>query len=180
MKKQVQVDGVGLVTLVKYKQAKAYTLRVNRGQVRVSLPWYGSYRQALSLVESNKESLERIVSKQEENKTNLPSLNQLKQEAQAYLPGRLLSLSQKHQLPYLRLRIGKSTSYWGRCSSNKSILLSCYLMILPEELIDYVLLHELCHTKEMNHGSSFWALMDQVTEGKAAYYRKQIRKMKIG
>jgi len=58
----------------------------------------------------------------------------------------------------------------------KSINLSLYLMLLTAPLIDYVILHELCHTKEMNHGIRFWKLMDKVTESKSKELRAQLKK----
>ena len=61
------------------------------------------------------------------------------------------------------------------CSAAGSINLSCYLMLLPSHLMDYVLLHELSHTKEMNHGPRFWELLDSMTEGRAHLLRAELR-----
>ena len=72
----------------------------------------------------------------------------------------------------------KSPSRWGSCSAVKSITLSCYLMLLPPHLMDYVLLHELAHTKEMNHGPQFWTLLDNMTEGQAKRLRQELRNYK--
>jgi predicted metal-dependent hydrolase len=83
----------------------------------------------------------------------------LKQEAEEMLPKRLESISQANGLPYSGLKIRKLTSRWGSCSSKRAITLSYFLVQLPEELIDYVLLHELAHTVHHNHGKEFWIFM---------------------
>lgn len=91
------------------------------------------------------------------------------------LPGRLAFLSARHELPYTKVSINAARTRWGSCSSRKSINLSLFLMLLPSRLIDYVLLHELCHTREMNHGPRFWALLDKLTQGQALALRKELR-----
>lgn len=81
----------------------------------------------------------------------------LKQEAKNLLPQRLAALAQKHDFKYRTVSIKWLKSRWGSCSSQQDIALNCYLMQLPWELIDYVLLHELLHTRIMAHGSRFWS-----------------------
>lgn len=99
----------------------------------------------------------------------------LKVSAQAYLPPLLDAWSERYRLPYKRVKINGSRGRWGSCSSAGSINLSCYLMLLPPHLMDYVLLHELAHTREMNHGPRFWELLDRMTEGKAHALRAELR-----
>jgi len=65
---------------------------------------------------------------------------------------------------------------WGSCSRAQSINLSLYLLLLPSHLIDYVILHELCHTKEMNHGANFWIWMDRVTDYKSKEFQAELKK----
>lgn len=103
----------------------------------------------------------------------------LKRNAKIILPPKLYMLSRKYDLPYQGVRINSSRGRWGSCSARKSINLSCFLMLLPEHLIDYVLLHELCHTKEMNHGDAFWALLDEFTDGNALKLREELKNYKI-
>ncbi len=80
----------------------------------------------------------------------------LKLEAQKLLPERLAHLAAKHGFRYKSVRIKKLVSRWGSCSSDGIITLNFFLMQLPWQLIDYVLVHELVHTKHLNHSVSFW------------------------
>ena len=95
--------------------------------------------------------------------------------AQRELPGRLKALAAQHGFVYTSVTLRDSHTRWGSCSSRKSISLSIYLQLLPQELADYVLLHELCHTVEMNHSDRFWTLMDKVTGGKAKLLRERLK-----
>ena len=103
----------------------------------------------------------------------------LRRNAKIVLPPRLYMLSMRHGLPYEQLKINSSKGRWGSCSAKKHINLSCYLMLLPSHLIDYVLLHELAHTKEMNHSEKFWALLNKLTDGKAKALRKELMQFNI-
>ncbi len=100
----------------------------------------------------------------------------LRYEANRILPERLKRLAEKYRFIYKGVTIRCTRSRWGSCSSQKNINLSCFLMLLRSRLIDYVCLHELCHTIEMNHSERFWALMDQVTETKARALRNELKK----
>ena len=83
----------------------------------------------------------------------------LRVEAERVLPERLEYWSKRCGLDYRSVKIDTAKSRWGCCSSRRDIKLSYYLMLLPERLVDYVLVHELCHTREMNHGPRFKALL---------------------
>lgn len=110
-------------------------------------------------------------------KARAASEKALNNEARVILPQRVKSLSALHNYSYKELRIRKLTSRWGSCSSHKVITLSYFLMQLPWELIDYVVLHELVHTKHLNHSPEFWRAMEELVPGTRAK-QKEIRSHK--
>jgi predicted metal-dependent hydrolase len=99
----------------------------------------------------------------------------LRKEAKAFLPNRLHQLADKHQFSYNNLYIKHVKSLWGSCSSSNNINLNIHLMRLPSRLIDYVLLHELCHTMHKNHSIHFWNLLEQCIEGDMQSLKKELR-----
>ena len=72
-------------------------------------------------------------------------------------------LAEKFGFNYNKLFIKNLRSRWGSCSNRNNINLNLQLMRLPDKLIDYVILHELVHTEEKNHGEKFWAKLDAIT-----------------
>ena len=98
-------------------------------------------------------------------------------EAKEYLPKRLEFLANKYNFRYNQVRIKNNSSNLGSCSYRNNINLNLHIMRLSDELIDYVILHELCHTVEKNHGERFWKLLDSVTGNKAHELSKQAKKI---
>lgn len=89
-------------------------------------------------------------------------------EARQTLPARLTALAQTHGFEFTQVHINSAQTRWGSCSAKRVINLSYNLMLLPDELIDFVLVHELCHTREMNHGVRFKQLMTSIFANYAA------------
>jgi predicted metal-dependent hydrolase len=89
------------------------------------------------------------------------SIRALRKEAEALLPQRLRALSAQTGLDFATVAVKQLKSRWGSCNTHKEIVLNLYLMQLPWHLIDYVLVHELTHTKVMQHGAPFWKEMER-------------------
>ena len=105
------------------------------------------------------------------------SIRALRHEADNLLPKRLLTLASEHGLSYTSVNVRMLKTRWGSCNSRSEITLNIFLMQLPWHLIDYVLLHELTHTKVMHHGPKFWKEF-QLYLPDAQKLRKQIRSYK--
>jgi predicted metal-dependent hydrolase len=102
------------------------------------------------------------------------SLRALKNQAEQLLPQRLQSLAEQHSLRYKSVAVRQLKSRWGSCDQTGHIILNIYLLQLPWDLIDYVLLHELTHTQIMRHGPDFWQAMERLLPA-AKQRRKEIK-----
>ncbi|MDR1763526.1 MAG: M48 family metallopeptidase [Dysgonamonadaceae bacterium] len=178
-KKEISYPDLGAVLYVKNCRAKHYIIRVAKGQVRVTLPYRGSFSQAESFLNEKREVVARQLKKAAEQE--LPHFNEaeLRAKANALLPEKLAQLAKNHGFTYTKLTVRKSRTRWGSCSSRGLISLSLFLMILPEHLIEYVLLHELCHTVQPNHSPAFWSLLDRCVSGRAKALRQELKNYRI-
>ena len=107
-----------------------------------------------------------------------PEIEALRAKAKQTLPPRLAELAALHGFEYKRVFIKNNVSNWGSCSVKGNINLNLRLVTLPEHLQDYVMLHELCHLKEMNHGPKFHALLESLCPNHRQYHR-ELREYKI-
>ena len=84
-----------------------------------------------------------------------------KEAARKLIKQRLEYFCEIYQLEFNRLAIKNQTNCWGSCSMKKNLNFNYRLLLLPAELCDYIVVHELCHLKELNHGQRFWQLVSQ-------------------
>lgn len=103
---------------------------------------------------------------------NKAAIKALRNQAEQLLPKRLDALSQIHNLPFKDIRVKRLTRRWGSCDQDRRIVLNLYLIQLPWELIDYVILHELAHTRHLNHGPHFWSKLESMLPDARALKRQ--------
>lgn len=95
-------------------------------------------------------------------------------DARHKITARLAELAARHGLPYSRVSIRRQKTRWGSCSRQNAISLNISLARLPEELLDYVILHELIHTRIKGHGQDFWQALDALV-GDSGKLRRRLR-----
>lgn len=182
MQRIIEYPELGKVTLRKNRRSRRISIRVNpRTGVTVTLPWFESYKRAERFLLENKEwVLERIEKNKERAAETLPTeeIERLRKEAKAYLPARLAMFAERYSFAYNQVRIKNNVSNWGSCSRKGNINLNLRLMTLPEDLRDYVILHELCHLRHPNHGPRFHALLESLCPDHRMK-EKELRKYRI-
>lgn len=184
MKCSIVDEVVGEVTVSITRRARRITLSVRpSGEVRLSFPPYISQRKAIEFLQSRREWIlsvrARFEQRAKEGKTALritpEQIEQMRATAKATLPHRLEELAMLHGLRYGKVTIRASRSKWGSCSSTGNISLSLFLMMLPEHLRDYVLLHELAHTVHHNHSDKFHAFVNRLTRGREKALAQELK-----
>ena len=192
--KTTHVPGIGEVLLVKRRGTK--TLRINvspRRGVTVSMPWTVTYDEALRFLLSKRQWVENAILRQkmriqgavDNGKTAaVPSdptaLERMRETARAVLVPKLLRAAEKYGFGFHgRVAIKNNTTNWGSCSSKGNINLNMRLVLLPEPLQDYVILHELCHLRHQNHGPEFHALLDRILEGREKALSSELNTWRI-
>lgn len=96
-------------------------------------------------------------------------------EAKILLPPKLATLAKKYNFKYEKVSIRNNKRNWGSCSGKNNISLNLQMMKLPDELIDYILLHELVHTEIKNHSIKFWDRLNEITDNSATELAKQVK-----
>ena len=163
--------------LSKMEQYQVRIIRTARKTISLSLdenldvlvraPYFVSDRDVMRLVEKKADWINkhrnahkhRSEHMTEEERLTAEQLKQLAEEAKAYLPQRVRYYAGKMSVSYGRITIRNQRTRWGSCSGKGNLNFNCLLMLMPEAVIDYVVVHELCHRIEMNHSKRFW---DQV------------------
>jgi len=95
-----------------------------------------------------------------------------RKEAIEFLPDRVEILATMYGFHYNNVKVKNMNTRWGSCSQTNNINLSIHLMRLPDHLIDYVIIHELVHTKIKNHGPEFWSRLDEIVGDAKALARE--------
>jgi len=150
---------------------KTISIEINADlEIRIKAPYYVSDDEILKFVNSKRDWIDKHLSSMENKKRERDSkpkltrddINKLKKEALEDIPRRVEHYAPIVGVTYNDITIRNQKSRWGSCSSNGNLNFNCKLMLMPERVRDYVVVHELCHRKEMNHSKKFWEHVEAV------------------
>ena len=148
------------------RRARRYVMRVRPdGDLRVTIPRGGSKAEALRFAERHMDWATRQRARVIEGRRPPAKDRELRAQAAEALPPQLLALAAQHGLAVNRVTIRNQRSRWGSCSSRGHITLNFRLMLMPPEVREYILIHELMHLKQANHSIRFWRLVESACPG---------------
>ncbi|MFO7669112.1 MAG: SprT family zinc-dependent metalloprotease [Bacteroidales bacterium] len=205
----IQYADFGEIRYIRNRRAKNMAIRIGRnGDIKVTVPGFVSLKRAESFVFSRGGWIVQKINEQKRHSVTALTISEggvltvrgrqitvrlkdtkdtleeaiwriLLKEGAAYLPGRVTDLGQMHGLRFSGVKVRRMKSRWGSCTARNGINLNSWLMMLPEYLSDYVILHELAHTRHRNHGPEFWEYLDRLTGGRSKQLRKELRRQQI-
>lgn len=154
------------VTVIRSNR-KTMAIQVNSDlTVTVRVPMRTSSKEIERILQEKESWIRKSMNKLQEKKTlheaekteplSDAEIRKLADKALEYIPGRVADFSKQVGVNYGRITIRNQKTRWGSCSSKGNLNFNCLLMLTPPEVIDYVVVHELCHRKEMNHSKAFW------------------------
>lgn len=168
--KIIEIEGIGRVLFERSRRAKHLNIYVKPHKgVRVAVPYRLSLKKAEEMVNSRKSWIRKHLArmahlKQKHDILVQESAHVSRSQAKKKLIKRLNELAERYGFTYNRVFIRNQRTRWGSCSSSNNINLNLKLVLLPEELMDYVILHELVHTRRKNHSREFWSELNTLVE----------------
>ena len=140
------------------------------GRIVLRAPLRCPERDVRAFAEKNRAWIERKLRESEERRRQTGAIEPLPEEELAALQRRgrqvfaerVAFYAPRVGVSYGRIRVRRQRSKWGSCSSQGNLNFNCLLLLAPEAVLDYVVVHELCHRLEMNHSPRFWAEVHRV------------------
>lgn len=157
------------ITIIR-SDRKTLSLQIKNGEVFARAPLRMKEKDIYSFADSKKDWIEKHLSLQESQRQLLDKLDSFTPEqiremaykAQKIIPERVRFYANEIGVTYNRITIRCQRTRWGSCSSAGNLNFNCLLVLLPLEIIDSVVVHELCHRKHMNHSADFYAEIERV------------------
>ena len=181
----LRVEGIGKILFERSTKAKRINISVRPFKgVRVAVPYRISLEKAMEFAGSKKgwikKNLEKMRQMERDHKILSIKFNDIdRHEARIILVKRLDELAKVHGFRYNRVFIRNQKTRWGSCSSKNNINLNIKLVRLPERLTDFVIIHELVHTRIKSHNKKFYAELEQIVNDRKSLDR-ELKKYGVG
>ena len=156
--------------IVKKLKVKSFSIRITPdGRAELRVPLRTSRQTIDEVIRRYRPKIEEMALKRQqaaEEYGEVPpldpdSLNRYAEQTCLLLNDRLGGLAEQIGVTYHNVRIKKLVSRWGSCSGKNNLNFNCLLSLLPPDVADYIMVHELCHLKQLNHSPAFWAEVEQ-------------------
>ena len=178
----IDIEGVGPVLFERSTKARKLNITVKPFKgVRVAVPKGLAFKKAEQIARSKTPWIikhQQKMRKLEKKYENSPEVHIDREKAKQVLESRLEEIAATHGYKYNRVTIRNQKTRWGSCSSKNNISLNLKLVLLPDDLRDFILLHELVHTKVKNHANDFWKEITKI-EPEARELSKRINKLDL-
>lgn len=170
MQEKINLSGKDIdYNLKRSKRARNLRLTVNlEGNLTVTVPWFCSFWQARRFIRKKSawilKNIERFKSRERSSlllKAGKRDYKKLKEKARILAHNKVEEFNKFYGFKYNKISIRNQRSRWGSCSLKKNLNYNFRLIYLPENLANYIIIHELCHLKEMNHSRRFWKLVEK-------------------
>ena len=148
------------VSVIRSKR-KSVSIQIKDGAVIVRAPKWMRDKDIDRFLHMKKDWIEKHLEKYEERKKNLTpftedEIKELTRKAKQIIPERVSLYAEKIGVSYNRITIRHQKTRWGSCTSLGNLNFNCLLVLFPEEVLDSIVVHELCHRKHMNHSREFY------------------------
>lgn len=156
---------------VRRSKRKSATIKITADmQIVVFVPLYVSDNEIEKMVISKSKWIDKHMLKVQSTiderskleKITFEQVKELADQAVEYIPKRVKYYAEKENFIYNKITIKNLVSRWGSCSTKGNLNFNCLLMLTPDYVIDYIVVHELCHLREMNHSEKFWAEVEKI------------------
>ena len=156
---------------VRRSKRKSATIKITADmQIVVFVPLYVSDNEIEKMVISKSKWIDKHMLKVQSTiderskleKITFEQIKELADQAVEYIPKRVKYYAEKENFIYNKITIKNLVSRWGSCSTKGNLNFNCLLMLTPDYVIDYIVVHELCHLREMNHSEKFWAEVEKI------------------
>ena len=172
---------LGLIECVRSLRSRSIRLSVRPDRaIRLTYPFFTRQKDAIAFAESKAEWILKTRERLEERRATIPTITRAEAKellncARGYIPVAIARLAKEHGFHYTSLRLTTARTRWGSCSGKNGISLSIFIMRLPIHLREFIILHELCHTRHHNHSAAFHTLLDSLVEGKEKALNRELK-----
>ena len=172
---------LGVIECVRSLRSRSIRLSVRPDRaIRLTHPFFVRQKDAIAFAESKTEWIIKTRERLEERCAKIPTIShmeakELLNRACGYIPVAIARLAKEHGFHYTSLRLTTARTRWGSCNGKNGISLSIFIMRLPIHLREFIILHELCHTRHHDHSAEFHALLDSCVGGKEKALNRELK-----